>query len=69
MQCHEVLRYVAAEVGRIVGVHRHLHALFQHLQDIVLAHVIEHAELGVRQRADRKRNLLGDQPFDQFRVL
>lgn len=35
-----------------------LHATLQHVEDVVLRHVIEHAQFGVGQRAHGERNLL-----------
>lgn len=65
MQGVEVLGDVAAEVGRVIGVDRDLHPALEHLQDVVLGHVVEHAELGVGQRAHSQRDLLVDDPLHQ----
>ena len=65
----EVLGHVATEVRRVIGVDRHLHATLKHVEDVVLRHVIEHAEFGVRQRANGQRDLLVDDPLHQALVF
>ena len=52
---------VAAEVRRVVGVHRHADAGPKQVGEGRLGHGLEHPELGVRQRADRQRDCLSGQ--------
>ena len=65
----EVLGDIAAEVRRVIRVHSHLHATLEHVEDVVLGHVVEHAELGVGQRAHGQRDLLVDDALHQTLVF
>lgn len=43
VQRMEVFSDIAAEVRRVIRVHRHLHATLDHVEDVVLGHVVEHS--------------------------
>ncbi len=65
----EVLGDITTEVRRIIRVHRHLYATFEHVEDVVLGHVVEYTQLGVRQRADGQRNLFVDDALHQSLIF
>ena len=65
----EVLGHVTAKVGRVIGVDRHFHAALKHVENVVLRHMIEHAQLGVGQRAYGQRDLLVDDALHQAFVF
>ena len=65
----EVLGHVTAEIGRVVGVDGDFHAALEHVENVVLRHVIEHAQFGVGQRADGQRDLLVDDALHQAFVF
>src|SRR6185436_16465968 len=67
--CEIVVERVAAEVGRIVGVHRHAEARVEQPLQVVLFEAPEHLQLHVRQRAHRERHALRAQARDQRRLL
>ncbi len=69
VQRMEVFGHVATEVGRVVRVDGDFHAALEHVEDVVLGHVVEHAELGVGQRADGQRDLFVDDALHQSLVF
>ena len=47
-----IVVHIAAEIGRIVGIDAGLQAKVEHFLQWVVAHILNHTELQVAQRAD-----------------
>ena len=65
----EVIVHIAAEISRIVGIHRCFQAFFQHCAQGVLAQIVDDAELEIAERANGQGNPLLHQPRNQFFIL
>lgn len=64
-----VLKHIAAEIRRIVGIDRGLQPALEHGLERMGAEIIDDAELEVAQGANRQGHALGDQTLDQRLVL
>ena len=64
-----ILVHVAAEIGRVVGIDRHLEAVVHHTSQRMACQIIDHAQPQVGQRAHGQRDLLVREPAHQHLVL
>ncbi len=64
-----VLVHVAAEIGRVVGIDRHLEALVHHPAQRMMGEIIDHAQPQIGERAHGQRHLLVREPAHQDLIL
>ena len=65
----EIVVHVAAEICGVVGIDRHEQAGVEQLHQVMVMHLVEDAQLGVRQGADGQRDLFARQAGRQVRVF
>ena len=64
-----VRRDVAAEIGRVIGIHRDANARIEQALQIVIFHALHDFQLHIRERTDGERHLLAHEPGQQRGVL